>query len=128
MNIELVGKVFTSLPKWRNWYTRQVEGLCSLEREGSSPSFGTRTVENILGRLAQLARASRLHRGGRGFESLSAHTFTHSINPFAGIAQLVEQRIENPCVGGSSPPPGTIMTPYIFWSFNFENLSVFTSE
>jgi hypothetical protein len=25
------------------------------------------------GRLAQLARASRLHRGGRGFESLSAH-------------------------------------------------------
>ena len=26
------------------------------------------------GRLAQLARASRLHREGRGFESLSAHT------------------------------------------------------
>ena len=26
---------------------------------------------------------------------------------FAGIAQLVEQRTENPCVGGSSPPPGT---------------------
>ena len=25
------------------------------------------------GRLAQLARASRLHRGGRGFESPSAH-------------------------------------------------------
>ena len=25
------------------------------------------------GRLAQLARASRLHREGRGFESLSAH-------------------------------------------------------
>lgn len=25
----------------------------------------------------------------------------------AGVAQLVEQRIENPCVGGSSPPPGT---------------------
>ena len=25
------------------------------------------------GRLAQLVRAPRLHRGGRGFESLSAH-------------------------------------------------------
>ena len=25
------------------------------------------------GRLAQLARAPRLHRGGRGFEPLSAH-------------------------------------------------------
>ncbi len=29
--------------------------------------------EVILGRLAQLVRAPRLHRGGRGFESLSAH-------------------------------------------------------
>ena len=27
----------------------------------------------VAGRLAQLARASRLHREGRGFESLSAH-------------------------------------------------------
>jgi hypothetical protein len=24
---------------------------------------------------------------------------------------LVEQRIENPRVGGSNPPPGTILTP-----------------
>ena len=28
--------------------------------------------------------------------------------PEARVAQLVEQRIENPRVGGSSPPPGTI--------------------
>ncbi len=27
----------------------------------------------VLGRLAQLARVSRLHREGRGFEPLSAH-------------------------------------------------------
>jgi hypothetical protein len=27
---------------------------------------------------------------------------------YARIAQLVEQRIENPRVGGSNPPPGTI--------------------
>ena len=26
----------------------------------------------------------------------------------AQVAQLVEQRIENPRVGGSNPPPGTI--------------------
>jgi hypothetical protein len=28
------------------------------------------------GRLAQLVRAPRLHRGGRGFESLTAHSYT----------------------------------------------------
>ena len=31
------------------------------------------TVDDLCGRLAQLARASRLHREGRGFEPLSAH-------------------------------------------------------
>ena len=31
-----------------------------------------KVVEHV-GRLAQLARASRLHREGQGFESLSAH-------------------------------------------------------
>lgn len=29
----------------------------------------------------------------------------------ARIAQLVEQRIENPRVGGSNPPPGTTKNP-----------------
>ena len=31
-----------------------------------------------------------------------------AFGPDARIAQLVEQRIENPRVGGSNPPPGTI--------------------
>jgi hypothetical protein len=31
----------------------------------------------------------------------------------ARIAQLVEQRIENPRVGGSNPPPGTILSQNI---------------
>ena len=31
----------------------------------------------------------------------------------ARVAQLVEQRIENPRVGGSNPPPGTIYRIYI---------------
>ena len=35
-------------------------------------------------------------------------SITYSSHLRAGIAQLVEQRIENPRVGGSIPPPGTI--------------------
>jgi hypothetical protein len=33
----------------------------------------------------------------------------------ARIAQLVEQRIENPRVGGSSPPSGTIYFPMVLF-------------
>jgi hypothetical protein len=33
--------------------------------------------------------------------------------PDARIAQLVEQRIENPRVGGSNPPPGTTYFHYV---------------
>jgi hypothetical protein len=32
----------------------------------------------------------------------------------ASVAQLVEQRIENPRVGGSNPPRGTIFLPKIY--------------
>ncbi len=35
----------------------------------------------------------------------------------ARIAQLVEQRIENPRVGGSNPPPGTILSPCYAYLF-----------
>ena len=34
--------------------------------------------------------------------------------PEARVAQLVEQRIENPRVGGSNPPPGTISRKFFF--------------
>tara|TARA_B100000029_G_scaffold494398_1_gene558076 strand:+ start:318 stop:509 length:192 start_codon:yes stop_codon:yes gene_type:complete len=30
------------------------------------------------------------------------------LNIYAQVAQLVEQRTENPCVGGSNPPLGTL--------------------
>jgi hypothetical protein len=50
------------------------------EVKGSNPLCSTMDLLGlicytffVLGRLAQLARASRLHREGRGFESLSAH-------------------------------------------------------
>ena len=32
-----------------------------------------------------------------------------SFNIYAQVAQLVEQRTENPCVGGSIPPLGTFL-------------------
>ena len=52
------------------------------------------------GRLAQLVRASALQAEGHRFESYIAH--------HAEIAQLVEQRTENPRVVGSIPTGGTI--------------------
>ena len=41
------------------------------------------------------------------FGSLNVPADGHAIIN-ARVAQLVEQRIENPRVGGSNPPPGTI--------------------
>ena len=41
------------------------------------------------------------HGGGQGFKSPSGRHF-------ASVAQLVEQGTENPRVGGSIPPEGTI--------------------
>ena len=32
--------------------------------------------------------------------------------PLGPVAQLVEQRIENPCVGGSIPPQATIFSMF----------------
>ena len=42
-----------------------------------------------------------------------------SSNLIAQIAQSVEQRTENPCVGGSIPPLGTIY--FLMRLFNKEN-------
>jgi hypothetical protein len=46
-------------------------------------------------------------RSGNGRTKRNAHTKrVRRLLHQAGIAQLVEQRTENPRVGGSSPPPG----------------------
>jgi hypothetical protein len=37
----------------------------------------------------------------------------------AQVAQLVEQRTENPRVGGSNPPLGTISAKTVFFPFKF---------
>ena len=55
------------------------------------------------GLVAQLVRALACHARGRGFEP---HPSRHS--QYASVAQLVEQRTENPRVVGSIPTGGTI--------------------
>ena len=55
-----------------------------------------------LGPVVQLVRTLACHARGQGFESLSGR------QKFASVAQLVEQGTENPRVGGSIPPGGTI--------------------
>jgi hypothetical protein len=42
------------------------------------------------------------------------------------VAQLVEQRTENPCVGGSIPPPATIFGNVAKVSFPSANLPINT--
>ncbi len=44
-------------PRWRNWHTQQVEGLCSNGRGGSSPLLGISAADNyprrfVLGEVA----------------------------------------------------------------------------
>ena len=63
---------------------------------GSSP-----IVPTIDGPVVQLVRMPACHAGGRRFEPVLGR---HS----ALVAQSVEQRTENPRVGGSIPPQGTI--------------------
>ena len=56
--------------------------------------------------VAQLDRASGYGPEGRGFESLQVRQIY--INLVGGVAQLVEQRTENPCVAGPIPALATI--------------------
>ena len=44
---------------------------------------------------------------------------------YARVAQLVEQRIENPRVGGSIPPPGTIFLNEINYLMRIEEIGGF---
>ena len=55
----------------------------------------------VFGQVAQLVRAPACHAGGRGFEPLLGRQH-------ASVAQLVEQRTENPRVVGSTPTGGTL--------------------
>ena len=65
---------------------------------GSSP-----VVPTTNGPVVQLVRTLACHARGRRFEPVPGRHF-----PFAFVAQLVEQRTENPRVVGSIPTEGTI--------------------
>ncbi len=72
------------------------------------------------GAVVQLVRTPACHAGGRGFKSLprrhpffvltvwSSRRRGRGKDTFASVAQLVEQRTENPRVVGSIPTGGTI--------------------
>jgi hypothetical protein len=50
-----------------------------------------------------LVRMPACHAGGRGFESRPDRHFYKKLIICGSVAQSVEQRTENPCVGGSIP-------------------------
>ncbi len=58
------------------------------------------------GPVVQLVRMPACHAGGRGFEPHPDRQYFFC--RYASVAQSVEQRTENPRVGGSIPPGGTI--------------------
>ena len=60
------------------------------------------------GPVVQLVRTLACHARGRGFESHPGRQGFYSPGLFASVAQLVEQRTENPRVVGSIPTGGTI--------------------
>ena len=71
-----------------------------------SPVLSTRALPfSRNGLVAQLVRALACHARGRGFEP---HPSRHFRRLYASVAQLVEQRTENPRVVGSIPTGGTI--------------------
>ena len=58
-------------------------------------------MQTRFGPVVQLVRTLPCHGRGHEFES-------RSDRQYASVAQSVEQGTENPCVGGSIPPEGTI--------------------
>ena len=72
--------------------------------------IGSSPIVPIYGLVVQLVRTLACHARGRGFESHPGRqTLFCSLRPeFASVAQLVEQRTENPRVVGSIPTGGTI--------------------
>ena len=130
-NPRVVGSIPTggtsgNIPPWSRFYAdlaHLVErDLAKVEVAGSSPVIRSTWKLSSAGRasalqaeghrfepycshhdgpVAQLVRAPACHAGGRGFEP---HPGRHL---HASVAQLVEQRTENPRVVGSIPTGGT---------------------
>ena len=87
------------------WEHSSVGRASALQAEGHrfEPccSHQPERVSVKVGPVAQLVRAPACHAGGRGFEPHPGRQL------HASVAQLVEQRTENPRVVGSIPTGGT---------------------
>ena len=65
----------------------------------------------VHGPVVQLVRTPACHAGGRRFEPvLGRHSWVLTSAQYASVAQLVEQRTENPRVVGSIPTGGTMLS------------------
>ena len=64
-------------------------------------------AHHFFGPVVQLVRTLACHARGRRFEPVPGRHFFIYGTKYGSIAQLVEQRTENPRVGGSIPPRTT---------------------
>ena len=87
------------------WEHSSAGRASALQAEGHR--FEPYCSHHFFGPVAQLVRALACHARGRGFEP---HSDRHI---YAFVAQSVEQRTENPRVGGSIPPEGTTMREWL---------------
>ena len=80
-------------------YIRKLLRYCLIVKQSCKSKY----FFNIYGLVVQLVRMPPCHGGGRRFEPVPGRHFFI----FGFIAQLVEQRTENPCVTGSIPVEAT---------------------
>ena len=95
------------------WAHSSAGRASALHAEGHR--FEPYCAHHIYGPVVQLVRMPACHAGGRGFEP---HPDRHL---FASVAQSVEQGTENPRVGGSIPPGGTIHI-FLICEYNYNML------
>ena len=88
------------------WAHSSAGRASALQAEGHR--FEPYCAHHFYGPVVQLVRMPACHAGGRGFEPHPDRHFFYC--RYASVAQSVEQRTENPRVGGSIPPGGTIHT------------------
>ena len=89
---------------WKMWAHSSAGRASALQAEGHR--FEPYCAHHIYGPVVQLVRMPACHAGGRGFEPHPDRQLF--LCRYASVAQSVEQRTENPRVGGSIPPGGTI--------------------
>ena len=87
------------------WAHSSAGRASALQAEGHR--FEPYCAHHFYGPVVQLVRMPACHAGGRGFEPHPDRQPFFKCR-YASVAQSVEQRTENPRVGGSIPPGGTI--------------------